>query len=185
MPWRFLPDARIPAVVLVEPHVAEDGRGFFVESFKESEFARAGLPTRFVQDGHTRNVGRGILRGLHFQTPPAAQGKLVRCTQGACFDVAVDLRRGSPTFGGHVAAELSSENKRMLWIPEGFAHGYVTLSDACEIQYKFSGHEYSAPHARALRWDDARLAIPWPIARPTLLARDATAPTLDELEASF
>jgi dTDP-4-dehydrorhamnose 3,5-epimerase len=185
MAFKFTRAKEVPDVVFVDPQVFGDARGFFLESYKASEFAAFGLPTDYVQDGHSRNVGRGILRGLHYQDPPAAQGKLVRCTVGACFDVAVDLRRKSPTYGKHVALTLSAEEKRMVWIPEGFAHGYVTLSDECEIQYKFTGAEFSAPHYRALRWNDPALGIPWPLERPQLSPKDEAAPLLSELRNLF
>lgn len=178
----FRPFETIPDVVLVEPEIFRDARGFFMETFKRSEFSAAGLPTDFLQDAHSRNVDRGIVRGLHYQRAPAAQGKLVRCVAGECFDVAVDIRRGSPTFGRHVAATLSAENGRMLWIPPGFAHGYQTLTDVCEILYKFTSSEYSAAHAGVVRWDDPEIGIDWPTKAAFLAPKDAAAPLLKAAE---
>ena len=163
---------RIPEVLLLEPEVFGDERGFFFESFNEERFARlTGLRPRFVQDNHTRSV-QGVLRGLHYQLPPRAQGKLVRVVQGEVFDVAVDLRRAAPSFGQWVGATLSAENHRQLWIPAGFAHGFVTLSATAELLYKATA--YHAPELeRCIAWDDAQLAIDWPVDRPILSAKDA------------
>ena len=156
----------IPDVVLIEPAVFEDERGWFMESFNEQRFhtelARLGLPVPrpFVQDNHSCSK-KGVLRGLHYQLPPHAQGKLVRVIQGAAFDVAVDIRKGSPTFGQWVGAELNSNNKHMLWIPEGFAHGFVALEDNTHFMYKTTDY-YAKECERAVRWDDKELAIEWP-----------------------
>lgn len=171
----------IPDVILVEPDVHRDERGFYTEPFSRTLYAPQGLPTDFVAEGHAHNAARGTLRGLHWQAAPFTQGKLVRCTRGACFDVVVDLRRSSRTFGRHVALPLSADRVEALWVPPGFAHGYATLTDDCDFQYKFTHAEYSAPHARALRWNDPALGIAWPIEKPILNARDASAPTFDEL----
>jgi len=181
VPLRVMPLA-IPDVKLVEPAVHGDARGFFAETFKRSDFASHGLPTDFVQDSQSRNVGAGTLRGLHYQLPPAAQGKLVRCAAGRCLDVALDVRRGSPTFGRHVAHELSGDAQQMLWIPPGFAHGYATLSDVCDMHYKMTGSEWSKAHERAVRWDDPALGIVWRVARPLLSEKDAKAPLLKDAE---
>lgn len=169
----------LPEVLILEPRVFGDERGFFLESFNERAFeAAVGRPVRFVQDNHSRSA-RGVLRGLHYQQPPHAQGKLVRVTAGRVFDVAVDLRSGSPRFGRWAAAELSADNHRQMWIPPGFAHGFLVLSDSADFLYKTT--DYYAPQAEAaLRWDDPALAIAWPDlgAPPTLSAKDAVAPSL-------
>jgi dTDP-4-dehydrorhamnose 3,5-epimerase len=167
----------IPEVLLFEPKVFGDERGFFLESFTQRVFdAAAGAGHSFVQDNHSRSA-KGVLRGLHFQLPPHAQGKLVRVVSGAVFDVAVDMRRSSPTFGRWVGYELSAQNHRQLWIPPGFAHGFLVISESADFLYKTT--EYYAPHAEAsVRWDDPTLAITWPdigIA-PQLSAKDAQAP---------
>lgn len=177
---RFVPTA-IPDVVLVEPDVHGDARGFFLESWQAARYAAGGVDAAFVQDNHSRSV-RGTLRGLHAQLAPRAQGKLVRVTAGEVFDVAVDVRRGSPTYGKHVAYTLSAENFRQLWIPPGFVHGFVVTSDAAEFQYKCTD-VYDPSTEIVVAWNDPALAIPWPVEEPILSARDARAPTLAEVEA--
>jgi len=163
----------IPDVVVVEPQVFGDARGFFFESFNERRFEAAiGRPVAFVQDNHSRS-GRNVLRGLHYQLPHP-QGKLVRVVLGEVFDVAVDLRRGSPTFRRWVGEVLSAENKRQMWVPEGFAHGFLVLSDSADFLYKTT--DYYHPEAdRCIRWDDPDLAIEWPLggATPIVAAKDA------------
>ena len=167
---RVTPTA-IPDVLVVEPRVFGDDRGFFFESWNRRALAQAGLDVDFVQDNHSRSA-RGVLRGLHYQIRHP-QGKLVRVVAGEVFDVAVDLRRGSPTFGRHVAVTLSAENKRMLWVPPGFAHGFLVLSEDAEFLYKTTDYWYPA-HERTLLWSDPALAIDWPLAGPpTLAAKDA------------
>jgi dTDP-4-dehydrorhamnose 3,5-epimerase len=172
----------IEGVLILEPKVFGDARGFFLESFNQRLFDEAvGAPVQFVQDNHSRSV-RGVLRGLHFQRPPHAQGKLVRVTAGAVFDVAVDIRRDSPTFGRWVGAELSADNHRQLWIPAGLAHGFVVLSESADFLYKAT--DYYAPQAEdAIRWDDPDLAIAWPDtgAAPSLSGKDAAAGWLRDL----
>jgi dTDP-4-dehydrorhamnose 3,5-epimerase len=152
---------KIADVILLEPKVFGDARGFFFESFNHQVFEQAtGVKTQFVQDNHSKSA-RGVLRGLHYQTENA-QGKLVRVTQGEVFDVAVDIRKGSPTFGKWVGEILSAENKRQLWVPAGLAHGFVVLSETAEFLYKTT--EYYAPaHERCIAWDDPTLAIDWPL----------------------
>ena len=172
--WR----TAIPEVVVIEPRVHHDERGFFSETFNRREFARLGLDLEIVQDNHARSR-RGVLRGLHFQDASAPQGKLVRCTRGLVFDVAVDLRVGSPTFGRWVAEELSEGNMRQLWIPPGFAHGYAVLSELAEVQYKCTGY-YEPRAERSLAWNDPTVGIDWPITSPVLSEKDARAPTLAE-----
>lgn len=173
----------IADLLLFEPRLFGDARGFFMESFNQRQFdAAVGRPVRFVQDNHSRSL-RGVLRGLHYQLPPAAQGKLVRCVVGEVFDVAVDLRRSSASFGRWYGVRLSAENKRQLWLPEGFAHGFVVLSEVAEFLYKTT--DYYAPEAeRAIRWDDPQLAIDWPLAgmEPLLSAKDAAASAFAEAQ---
>jgi len=161
----------VPDVLLVEPKVFGDARGFFYESWNRRAFAAAGLDADFVQDNHSRSA-RGVLRGLHYQVEHA-QGKLVRVIEGEVFDVAVDMRRRSPTFGRHVAVTLSADNRRMLWIPPGFAHGFLVVSDAAEFLYKTTDYWYP-DFERTLLWSDPALGIDWPLAgTPTLAAKDA------------
>lgn len=171
----------IPDVLIIEPKVFGDARGFFFESFNRRQFAElAGRDVDFVQDNHSRSA-KGVLRGLHYQIQHP-QGKLVRVVQGAVFDVAVDIRKRSPTFGQHVGVELSAENKRMLWIPEGFAHGFVVLSDTAEFLYKTTDYWFPE-HERCIRWDDPALAIDWPLTTPpTVSAKDAQGKTLKDAE---
>ena len=169
-------DTLIPEVKIIEPTVFGDERGFFFESFHQSRFEQAtGYAVNFIQDNHSRSV-KGVLRGLHYQLSPHAQAKLVRCVQGEVFDVAVDIRRGSATFGKWVGVHLSAENKRQLWIPEGFAHGFVTLSESADFLYKTSNY-YAAQSERAILWNDPELAIDWPLAgiTPQLSAKDMQA----------
>jgi dTDP-4-dehydrorhamnose 3,5-epimerase len=151
----------IPDVLIFEPKVFGDERGFFFESFNHKLFEEAvGYPVSFVQDNHSKS-SKGVLRGLHYQLSPHAQGKLVRCVAGEVFDVAVDIRKSSPTFGQWVGVHLSGENKRQLWIPEGFAHGFLTLSDSAEFLYKTTNY-YSPIHERGIKWNDDFISISWP-----------------------
>ena len=171
----------IPDVLLIEPRVFGDARGFFFESFNQKSFAEAtGVNLPFVQDNHSKSV-KGVLRGLHYQVEPHAQGKLVRVTQGEVFDVAVDLRKDAKTFGQWVGVTLSAENKQQLWIPPGFAHGFLVLSDTAEFLYKTT--DYYAPQAeRSLRWDDPTLAIAWPLeGEPILADKDSQGHMFSEL----
>jgi dTDP-4-dehydrorhamnose 3,5-epimerase len=171
----------IPDVRVVEPKVFGDERGFFLESWNARAFAQAGIDAAFVQDNHSRSR-RGVLRGLHYQIREP-QGKLVRAAAGEVYDVAVDLRRSSPTFGRAVGEVLSAENRRMLWIPPGFAHGFLVLSEYADFLYKATAY-YAPEHERAIRWDDPRLAIAWPLAgvAPVVSAKDAAAPLLAQAE---
>ncbi len=178
---KFTPLA-IPDVILIEPKVFGDERGFFFESFNLNAFEQAtGLSPAFVQDNHSKS-GKGVLRGLHYQLSPKAQGKLVRVTQGEVFDVAVDIRRSSPTFGQWVGETLSAENKKQLWIPEGFAHGFVTLSETAEFLYKAT--DYYAPELeRCIRWDDAEICIVWPTdVKPVLSGKDQQSDSFNNAE---
>lgn len=170
--------------LLLTPRVFGDERGFFFESWNQQAFNAAAGDTAFVQDNHSRS-SRGVLRGLHYQLPPHPQGKLVRCVLGEIFDVAVDIRRSSPTFGQWVGAVLSADNKQQLWVPAGFSHGFLTLSEQAEVLYKTTDF-WSRECERVIRWDDPQLAIAWPLealagAEPQLLEKDAVAPLLAEL----
>ena len=186
---KFTP-TRIPDVVLIEPQVLADDRGWFMESFNAPKFAKGlsalGLaqPRPFVQDNESQSR-QGVLRGLHYQLPPNPQGKLVRVIQGAAFDVAVDIRRGSPTFGQWTGAELSAANRHQLWIPEGFAHGFLALEDDTRFLYKTTD-VYARDCERAIRWDDVAIAIAWPLHRvgnmPVLAPKDAAAPPLAQAD---
>ncbi len=177
---KFTPLA-IPDVILLEPKVFGDERGFFFESFNHQKFEQAvGKKVSFVQDNHSRS-SKGVLRGLHYQIQQP-QGKLVRVVQGEVFDVAVDIRKSSPTFGKWVGEILSADNKKQLWVPEGFAHGFVTLSDTAEFLYKTTDY-YAPPHERCIRWDDPEIGIAWPIdAAPAVSAKDAVGNRLIEAE---
>jgi dTDP-4-dehydrorhamnose 3,5-epimerase len=175
----------IPDLVLIRPKRFSDARGFFSETYRASQFAAAGLPTDFVQDNHSYSAEVGVLRGLHFQAPPAAQGKLVRVTRGALFDVAVDIRVGSPTYGKHASAVLSAENWTQMWIPAGFAHGFLTLEPDTEVQYKVTGGEYAAALEGGLSWDDPALGIAWPAAPKVLSDRDRGWPKLATFTSPF
>lgn len=173
---------RIPDVVLVEPTVFGDGRGYFLETWRESRFAAHGIGPSFVQDNQSGS-GQWTLRGLHYQLRQA-QGKLVRVIRGAVFDVAVDLRRNSPTFGQWVGETLSEENRRQMWVPPGFAHGFLVVSESAEFVYKCTDY-YAPEHERSLRWDDPAVGIEWPLppdVRPVISSRDADALLLGDAE---
>ena len=172
-------DTAIPEVKIIEPTVFGDARGFFFESFNEQKFReQTGVTLPFVQDNHSKSI-KGVLRGLHYQLAPKAQGKLVRVIQGEVFDVAVDLRKSSPTFGKWVGEILSADNKKQMWIPEGFAHGFVTLSDTAEFLYKTTDF-YSKEHEQAIRWNDETIGIQWPIKDISLSVKDETAQSFKE-----
>jgi dTDP-4-dehydrorhamnose 3,5-epimerase len=182
MAFRFEPQT-IPDVVLVHPTRHADQRGYFEETYRRSAFEQAGITAPFVQDNFARST-RGVLRGLHFQLPPAAQGKLVSVAAGRIFDVAVDLRAQSPTFGQWVGCTLDADERALLWIPEGFAHGYVVLSETADVVYKVTA-EYVAHLDRGVRWDDPAIGIEWPIRDPMVSEKDRKQPTLDEAEKAF
>ncbi|MBA3896755.1 MAG: dTDP-4-dehydrorhamnose 3,5-epimerase [Sphingomonadaceae bacterium] len=171
--------AAIADVMLIEPTVHGDDRGFFMETWNTRDYAQAGINAAFVQDNHSKSA-RGVLRGLHYQVE-RPQGKLVRVVAGAVFDVAIDLRRSSPTFGRWVGYELSAANKRQLWLPAGFAHGFVTLANDTEFLYKCTDF-YAPEQERCIRWDDPALAIDWPVASPSLSMKDAAGTTLADAE---
>ncbi|ABD70394.1 dTDP-4-dehydrorhamnose 3,5-epimerase [Rhodoferax ferrireducens T118] len=180
MPYTVTPTA-LPEVLILEPRVFGDARGFFFESFNQRDFAQAtGLDVEFVQDNHSRSV-KGVLRGLHYQIQHP-QGKLVRVTQGEVFDVVVDLRRDSPNFGKWDGVLLSADNKRQLWVPPGFAHGFVVTSDTAEFLYKTTDYWYPE-HERSLLWNDPTVGVRWPLTgEPQLAAKDSAAKTLAEAE---
>ena len=173
---------RIPEVLIIEPRVFGDERGFFFESFNQKAFNDAiGQEITFVQDNHSKSA-KNVLRGLHYQLPPKAQGKLVRVVQGEVFDVAVDIRKGSTTYGQWVGEILSAENKKQLWIPAGFAHGFLTMSETAEFLYKTTDY-YSQEHERCIRWDDPELAISWLFGEgPLLSSKDAQGAALKDAE---
>ena len=175
MPFTFSPTA-LPGVVIIEPKVFADERGFFMETYKRSDFAAAGLDVEFVQENHSRSV-QGTLRGLHLQRPPRAQGKLVRVLEGEIWDVAADIRRGSPTFGQWQGVTLSADNRRSIYIPAGYAHGFCVVSPEAQVVYKTTD-EYAPELEWGVRWDDPVLAIRWPVSAPTLSARDGSWPPL-------
>jgi dTDP-4-dehydrorhamnose 3,5-epimerase len=177
--------AVLEGVLLLTPRVFGDDRGFFFESWNQNSFNAAAGPTTFVQDNHSRSV-RGVLRGLHYQLPPHPQGKLVRCLVGEIFDVAVDIRRGSPTFGQWGGVRLTAADKQQLWVPGGYAHGFLTLSPEAEVLYKTTDF-WSKECERGIRWDDPQIGIAWPLeglvgGEPLLSAKDAVAPFLAEAE---
>ncbi len=175
----------ITDVILIKPKIFLDDRGFFLESYKRSDYKKAGIDVEFIQDNHSQSI-KGVLRGLHFQKKPYEQGKLVRCIKGAIFDVAVDVRKGSATFGRWVAYELTEENNFMIWIPQGFAHAFLTLSERAEVMYKVSNSEYAPEYDAGVRWDDPDIAIQWPlkkygIVQPILSPKDASLPYLKKI----
>lgn len=182
MPFRFK-RLEIPDVILIEPIVYDDSRGFFMEVYRESHFKDAGINYRFVQDNHSKSR-KNVLRGLHYQLNPMAQGKLVRCIKGKIWDVAVDIRKGSPWFGKWVGVELSEENRLILWVPPGFAHGFVALEDSTEVIYKVTS-EYAPELDRGIIWNDPDLNIKWPISDPILSDKDSKLPSLKEAEINF
>lgn len=174
----------LQGVLILTPRRFGDARGWFVETWNASRMGEAGLDLAFVQDNHSFSATKGTLRGLHFQRPPRAQDKLVRCSRGAILDVAVDIRAGSPAWGKWVGVELSAENGRQLLVPKGFLHGFVTLTDDCEVQYKCTDL-YSPDHDGAVRWDDPAIGIDWGVAEPILSDKDAKAPLLAEIGQPF
>ncbi|MDL1965224.1 MAG: dTDP-4-dehydrorhamnose 3,5-epimerase [Candidatus Desulfofervidus auxilii] len=182
MPFEFIP-LEISQVILIEPKVFADTRGFFMETYSYKAFAKFGIKEHFVQDNHSRSV-KGVLRGLHYQKHPTAQAKLVRCVKGAIFDVAVDIRKGSPTYGKWVGVTLTAENKRMLYIPVGFAHGFYTLEEDTEVIYKVS-HYYSPKDEAGIIWNDPKIGIIWPSNTPVVGERDRKWPPLKEADNNF
>lgn len=177
----------IAGPLLITPARHGDSRGFFSETWNQARFAAAGIPGPFIQDNHSRSEQRGTLRGLHCQIGAAVQGKLVRVVRGAIWDVAVDLRRGSPSYGRHAAVTLTAGNGSQLWIPGGFLHGFVTLEPETEVLYKVTGGYYDATAERGVIWDDPDLALPWPVERAAvhLSGKDSRLPRLAECAAWF
>ncbi|MEH7130096.1 dTDP-4-dehydrorhamnose 3,5-epimerase [Neobacillus drentensis] len=172
-------------VKVIEPSVFGDHRGWFMETFNDAVFKEAGIKIQFVQDNQSFSAAKGTLRGLHYQLNPKAQTKLVRCTKGAIFDVAIDIRKGSPTFGKWFGLELTADNKKQLLIPKGFAHGFMTLTDDVEVQYKVD--ELYAPDCdRGIKWNDPEIGIEWPInISPVLSSKDENAPLLKDADNNF
>mgnify|MGYP001169986503 CR=1 FL=1 len=177
-------ETKLPGVKLIEPVVFEDSRGFFMESYNFRKFGELGISVTFVQDNHSLSKDKGVLRGLHYQLNPMAQTKLVRVTAGAIYDVVVDIRRGSPTYGQWESFVLSAENKLQLFVPRGFAHGFCTLEPNTEVLYKVDNY-YSPEHDRGIAWNDPALGIPWPVEHPILSEKDARHPRLAEAENNF
>jgi dTDP-4-dehydrorhamnose 3,5-epimerase len=173
----------IPELILIEPRRFEDRRGFFLETYKYSDFAQNGITEHFVQHNYSHST-RSVLRGLHYQRSPHAQGKLVQCIKGKIFDVAVDIRKGSPTFMRWISAELSEGNNCMFYIPPGFAHGFLVLSDIADVIYKCTG-EYSPADDRGIIWNDPDILIQWPIPDPILSEKDASHPLLRDTDNNF
>ena len=182
MPFEFI-KCNLPDLLIIQPRVFDDDRGFFMETYKRSEFAAHGIGENFVQCNHSKS-SRGILRGLHFQKPPKAQGKLVRALRGTIFDVVVDLRRRSATFGKVHAITLSADNKKMLYVPPSFAHGFCVISEDAEIAY-MATEEYAPEAESGILWNDPALGIDWPIREPQLSARDHAWPKFTAMEIVF
>jgi dTDP-4-dehydrorhamnose 3,5-epimerase len=182
MPFEFTP-FEIPGLVLIKPQVFDDGRGFFLELYKHSDFATAGIQEHLVQDNYSKSA-KGVLRGLHYQKNPKAQGKLVMCIKGKIFDVAVDIRTGSPHYGKWAGVELSGENKRLLYVPAGFAHGFQVVSDMAEVLYKCT-EEYSPANDRGVIWSDPEIGIAWPLNDPLLSGKDKIHPFLKDADNNF
>lgn len=179
MPFIFN-KCEIPGLVIVEPKVFGDDRGFFLESYKKKDFVNNGIDVEFMQDNHSVS-SKGVLRGLHYQKAPFAQAKLVRVIKGIAWDVAVDIRKNSPTYKKWISVELSGENKKMFYIPEGFAHGFLALTDEVQLMYKCS-NEYSPQHDAGIIWNDPELAVKWPVAKPLLSEKDLILPLLEDAE---
>ena len=177
-------DTKLPGVCIVEPQVFGDHRGYFMETYSTKTFADIGITNVFVQDNQSFTAQKGTLRGIHFQNAPMAQAKLVRVTKGAVLDVAVDLRKGSPTYKQWVGVELSAENKRMLFIPRGFGHGFVTLTDDVEFCYKVD-NLYSTDCDRGIRFDDPEIGVVWGIEEPVLSQKDTTSPMLKDSDCNY
>jgi dTDP-4-dehydrorhamnose 3,5-epimerase len=174
----------LPDVLVLTPRRFGDARGWFAESWNAKAMAEAGLDLPWVQDNHSFSATRGTLRGLHYQSPPRAQDKLVRCTRGAILDVAVDIRSGSPAYGQWVAVELTADNGRQLFVPKGFLHGFLTLTEGAEVQYKCTDF-YAPDHDGSVRWDDPAIGIDWGVGAPVLSDKDAKAPRLADIGRPF
>jgi len=182
MPFNFK-KLKIPDVIVIDSKSFSDERGFFLESFKESDFVSNGIKTKFVQDNISHST-KGVLRGLHYQKHPKAQAKLVSVIKGEIFDVAVDIRKNSPTFGKWISEVLSDSNHKFLYVPEGFAHGFCVMSNEADVLYKVN-HEYSAENERGIIWNDLKLNINWPTNQPIVNSKDLELPRLDEIDNNF
>lgn len=182
MPFTFI-QTSIPGVVIIEPKVLPDERGFFMETYKKTDYEKAGIKDYFVQENHSKS-SRGTLRGLHYQKDPKAQGKLVRALKGEIFDVAVDIRQGSLTYGKYVSASLSEENRRILYIPVGFAHGFCVISPEAEVTY-LTTDVYTPEQDRGIIWNDPEIGIKWPINNPVLSPKDMKHPTLKNADNNY
>ena len=174
----------LEGIILLKPDVHADDRGFLFESYSRDRYVRGGITVTFVQDNHSRSVKKGVLRGLHFQVPPAAQSKLIRVTRGAICDVVVDLRKSSPTYGKWRSFDLSAKNFQQLFVPAGFAHGFCTLEDTTEVEYKLD-RPYSPAHECGIKWNDPDLAIVWQIKEPILSAKDHGLPYFKDFTSPF
>jgi len=179
MPFVFN-KCEIPGLVIIEPRAFADDRGFFLESYKKTDFIKNGIAVEFLQDNHSLS-SKGVLRGLHYQKPPYTQAKLVRVIKGTAWDVAVDIRKNSPTYKKWIGVELSEENRRMFYMPEGFAHGFLALTDEVHLLYKCS-NEYSPSYDAGILWNDPELAIEWPVEKPLLSDKDLILPFLKDAE---
>ena len=184
MGFDFKPSKILTEILKIQPDTYDDERGWFAETYKKSKFAEHGIGYEFVQDNHSKSVAKGVLRGLHYQKAPAAQGKLVRCILGEVFDVAVDIRKGSPTYGRWISTYLSAKQPAMVWIPEGFAHGILSMTEETDIAYKVTC-EFNAAHDRNIRWNDPAIGIQWPISNPILSKKDSEAPLLKDADNNF
>lgn len=182
MPFEFQA-VSLPGPLLVKPRIFGDSRGFFLELYKHSDFAQAGIREHLVQDNYSRS-GRGVLRGLHYQKNPHAQGKLVACLQGTIYDVAVDIRKGSPFYGKWIGIELSGENRFSFYVPPGFAHGFQVLSESADVLYKCTA-EYSPESDRGIIWNEPEIAVAWPFGAPVLSAKDKVHPGLKDCDNNF
>lgn len=179
MPFEFQ-RTKIPDVLLIKPQVFKDERGFFMETYKKSDFKKAGIDVDFVQSNHSKST-KGVIRGLHFQKKPYMQSKLVRCIRGKIFDVAVDIRKESETFGKYVSVELSEENKYLLFIPKGFAHGFQVVSEVAEIEYLVD-NEFAPDYEEGILWSDSLVNVKWPVQNPVLSKKDLSFPLLKKLQ---
>jgi dTDP-4-dehydrorhamnose 3,5-epimerase len=182
MPFEFVA-LDIPGLMLIRPRVFSDERGFFLELYKHTDFSRAGIGERLLQDNYSRST-KGVLRGLHYQKNPKAQGKLVSCVKGGIYDVAVDIRKGSPHYGKWTGMELTEKNKYLLYVPPGFAHGFQVISDMAEVMYKCT-EEYSAADDRGIIWNDPDINIAWPLLGPLLSEKDKMHPSLRDADNNF
>jgi dTDP-4-dehydrorhamnose 3,5-epimerase len=182
MPFTFTP-LEIPEVILIQPKLFPDDRGFFAETYKMTDFKMNGITHDFVQDNHSKSKA-GVLRGLHYQANPKAQGKIVRVVSGSVFDVAIDIRKNSPTYGKWVSAILDAKSHNMLWVPPGFAHGVLVLEDDTQLIYKVT-ELYSPEHDRGIRWNDPTIGVNWPTNNPDLSEKDLKAPFLQDAENNF